>query len=57
MADGITDEHGQLIIEDHQKGTTQYTVKLGNGHEIELPVKEKLQTDDDKLAAQGFRHV
>ncbi|WP_353627705.1 type VI secretion system Vgr family protein [Ralstonia pseudosolanacearum] len=55
VADGVTDEHGQLIIPDHQKGTPSYTVKLHNGHEIELPVKEELEAHDDQLAAQGWR--
>ncbi|KIQ20854.1 hypothetical protein RT97_27850, partial [Variovorax paradoxus] len=55
VEDGVTDENGQLIIKDHQKGTPKYTVKLSNGHEFDLPVKEKLEELDDQLAARGFR--
>ena len=57
VKDGVTDEHGQLIIPDHKKGTQSYSVKLHNGHEIEVPVKEELESPDDQLAAQGWRAV
>jgi type VI secretion system secreted protein VgrG len=52
---GVTDGRGQLIVKDHQPGTPSYTVKLSNGHEIELGVKDKLEEPDDKLAARGYR--
>jgi type VI secretion system secreted protein VgrG len=52
---GITDAHGQLVIKDHVKGVTQYSVKLSNGHEIDMPVKDRLETEGDQLAARGFR--
>lgn len=54
---GVTDEHGQLIVKDHQPGTTRYAVKLSNGHEFELPVKPQLDARDEHLAAQGYRAV
>ncbi|WP_338642184.1 type VI secretion system Vgr family protein [Burkholderia pyrrocinia] len=57
IADGVTDEHGQLIISNHQKSTSSYTVKLHNGHEIEVPVMEGALTEDDQLASQGWRAV
>ncbi|MDP9603233.1 UNVERIFIED_ORG: type VI secretion system secreted protein VgrG [Variovorax paradoxus] len=55
VEDGVTNEHGQLVIKNHQKGTPKYTVLLTNGHEFELPVKDRLEATDDKLAARGFR--
>jgi len=57
IADGVTDEHGQLIIANHQKGTSSYMVKLHNGHEIDVPVMEGALTDDDQLAAEGWRAI
>ncbi len=56
LADGVTDAQGRVVVEDHQSGTASYTVKLANGNEFALPVKEApLQSHDDKLAAAGFR--
>lgn len=55
VEDGVTDSHGRLVIKDHPPGAGNYLVRLSNGHEIELPVKEALDALDDQLAAQGFR--
>jgi type VI secretion system secreted protein VgrG len=40
---GVTDARGQLIVKDHQPGTPAYTVKLGNGAVLDLPVTEQLE--------------
>ena len=55
VADGVTDAEGWVIIEDHQRGTTSYKVKLTNGNEYELSMKAQLKTADEKLAAFGYR--
>lgn len=55
VADGMTDGRGQLVVKDHVSGTTDYVVKLSNGHEFELPVKAALDSEDDILAARGYR--
>lgn len=55
VADGVTDARGQLVIPDHEVGTSQYTVKLANDHEIEMPVKDSLREQDEQLASRGFR--
>ncbi|WP_198087454.1 type VI secretion system Vgr family protein [Variovorax sp. E3] len=52
---GVTDAHGQVLIEEHQPGTSAYKVKLTNGNEFELPITAKLQSADQKLSARGFR--
>ncbi|MGJ7609944.1 MULTISPECIES: type VI secretion system Vgr family protein [unclassified Variovorax] len=52
---GVTDAHGQVLIEDHQEGTGSYKVKLTNGNEFELLVTAQLKGSDQRLAAQGYR--
>jgi type VI secretion system secreted protein VgrG len=52
---GVTDAHGQVLIDDHQEGTGSYKVKLTNGNEFDLPVTSQLKSADQKLAAQGYR--
>jgi type VI secretion system secreted protein VgrG len=54
IEDGVTDANGQIIIKDHQEGTTSYTVELSTGHRFELSVKTKFDNLDDELAARGF---
>ncbi|MGJ7614496.1 MULTISPECIES: type VI secretion system Vgr family protein [unclassified Variovorax] len=55
VADGITDADGRVLIEDHQSATTSYKVRLSNGNEYELPVRAQLKSNDDRLAAAGYR--
>ncbi|MDQ0043979.1 type VI secretion system Vgr family protein [Variovorax boronicumulans] len=55
VADGITDADGRVLIEDHQSDTASYKVQLANGNEYELPVKAQLKSNDDRLAASGYR--
>ncbi|MEJ8827467.1 type VI secretion system tip protein VgrG, partial [Variovorax humicola] len=55
VEDGITDACGHVAIKNHQPGTSKYTVRLRNGHEIDLPVPGQLSAQDDELAARGFR--
>jgi type VI secretion system secreted protein VgrG len=55
VADGVTDADGQVLIEDHQSDTASYRVRLANGNEYELPVKAQLKSNDDRLAASGYR--
>ena len=55
VADGVTDADGQVRIEDHRSDTASYKVRLANGNEYELPVKARLESADDRLAAFGYR--
>ncbi|MGJ7568411.1 DUF2345 domain-containing protein, partial [Variovorax sp. GB1R11] len=55
VADGITDADGRVLIEDHQSDTASYKVRLANGNEYELPVRARIESDDDRLAASGYR--
>jgi type VI secretion system secreted protein VgrG len=55
IAKGVTDENGEVVIPNHQAGTQKYSVKLANGDEYDLPVKDGLESLDDQLAAKGYR--
>lgn len=40
IAQGVTDEFGRVIVPDHQPGTSTYRVKLSNGGQFDLNVKD-----------------
>ena len=54
---GVTDGIGQLVIKDHQPGTTAYVVQLSSGARFDLSVAETLDhgNPDQRLANRGFR--
>ncbi|WP_371884773.1 type VI secretion system Vgr family protein [Caballeronia sp. S22] len=45
IAQGVTDEFGRVIVPDHQPGTSTYRVKLSNGGQFDLNVKDALNAD------------
>jgi type VI secretion system secreted protein VgrG len=54
VATGVTDALGRLVIDNHQQGTSAYTVRLANGNEFHVPVSE--QPDASKhLDRRGYR--
>ncbi|MDM0011040.1 type VI secretion system tip protein TssI/VgrG [Variovorax sp. J22P168] len=53
---GITDEHGQILVKDHQGGTASYEVRLTNGARFDLRVHDRLtDSAEHRLANKGFR--
>lgn len=47
IGEGVTDEFGRVVVKDHQPGTPAYQVKLANGGQFDLSVKDALQGDPD----------
>ncbi|MEQ5839714.1 type VI secretion system tip protein VgrG [Paraburkholderia acidicola] len=47
IGEGVTDEFGRVVVKDHQSGTPAYKVKLINGGQFDLKVKDALQGDPD----------
>jgi len=47
IGEGVTDEFGRVVIADHQAGTPAYQVKLANGAQYDLNVKDALPGDPD----------
>ncbi|MBT0571840.1 DUF2345 domain-containing protein, partial [Curvibacter sp. CHRR-16] len=53
---GITNELGQVIVKNHQDGTSAYQVQLSNGAVFDLKVVEALgHSPEHKLGNKGFR--
>jgi type VI secretion system secreted protein VgrG len=53
---GLTNEQGQVVVNNHQPGTTTYQVRLSDGTEHELRVSDALdRTSEHGLANQGYR--
>jgi len=53
---GITDEHGQIFVRNHQKGTPAYEVRLTNGARFDAHVHDRLDdSSEHQLANKGFR--
>ncbi len=53
---GVTDASGQIVVKDHQEGTSLYQVKLSNGALYELKVSDTLDSSaEHRLGNQGFR--
>jgi type VI secretion system secreted protein VgrG len=60
IGEGVTDEFGRIIVKDHQAGTPAYKVKLSNGSEYHLGVKDELDADPDHVdqsSNRGERHI
>ncbi|BBA40363.1 MULTISPECIES: type VI secretion system Vgr family protein [Burkholderia] len=53
--EGVTDEFGRVVVKDHQPGTPAYQVKLANGGQFDLRVKEALQGDPDHADQRSNR--
>ncbi|MGU7775512.1 type VI secretion system Vgr family protein [Burkholderia sp. MR1-5-21] len=47
IGQGVTDEFGRVVVKDHQPGTAAYQVKLANGGQFDLNVKDALEGDPD----------
>lgn len=47
IGQGVTDEFGRVVVNDHEPGTPAYQVKLANGGQFDLKVKDALQDDPD----------
>ncbi|AOI92689.1 type VI secretion system tip protein VgrG [Burkholderia pseudomultivorans] len=47
IGQGVTDEFGRVVVKDHEPGTSAYQVKLSNGGQFDLKVKDALQADPD----------
>ncbi|MBN3788978.1 type VI secretion system Vgr family protein [Burkholderia sp. Ac-20353] len=45
IGEGVTDEFGRIIIDDHQPGTPAYQVRLANGGQFDLKVRDVLNED------------
>ncbi|KVC97937.1 type VI secretion system Vgr family protein [Burkholderia ubonensis] len=59
IGEGITDEFGRIVVKDHQAGTSAYKVRLSNGAEYDLNVKDELDADPDHVdqrSNRGERH-
>lgn len=56
VAKGVTDALGQVRIDDHQAGTTEYTIRTANeSHRVK--VQDRLKTDvEHRLGNEGFRN-
>ena len=49
IGEGVTDEFGRVVVKDHQPGTPAYQIKLANGGQFDLKVKDALQGDPDHV--------
>ena len=49
IGEGVTDEFGRVVVKDHQPGTPAYKVRLSNGAEYHLGVKDALNADPDHV--------
>ncbi|MCA8077047.1 type VI secretion system Vgr family protein [Burkholderia cepacia] len=47
IGQGVTDEFGRVVVKDHEPGTPAYQVKLANGGQFDLKVKDALEGDPD----------
>lgn len=47
IGQGVTDEFGRVVVNDHEPGTPAYQVKLANGGQFDLKVKDALLDDPD----------
>jgi len=47
IGQGVTDEFGRVVVKDHEAGTQAYQVKLANGGQFDLKVKDALHGDPD----------
>ncbi|WP_296229249.1 type VI secretion system Vgr family protein [Ralstonia sp. UBA689] len=47
IGQGVTDEHGHVVVKDHKAGTSAYRVKLANGAHFDLKVKDALAADPE----------
>jgi type VI secretion system secreted protein VgrG len=45
--EGVTDEYGRVVVKDHKPGTLAYKVKLVNGGQFDLKVKDALDADSE----------
>jgi uncharacterized protein (DUF2345 family) len=45
IGQGLTDEFGRVIVKDHEAGTQAYRVKLSNGGQFDLNVRDALDSD------------
>lgn len=55
IGEGVTDEFGRVVVKDHQPGTPAYQVKLVNGGQFEMKVKDALQGDPDHVDQRSNR--
>ncbi|WP_321888801.1 type VI secretion system Vgr family protein [Paraburkholderia bannensis] len=58
IGEGVTDEFGRIVVEDHQVGTQAYSARLSNGAQYDLNVKDALNVDPahvDQLTNRGER--
>ncbi|WP_395069435.1 type VI secretion system baseplate subunit TssF [Paraburkholderia silvatlantica] len=55
IGEGVTDEYGNLIIKNHEPGTSAYTVKLSNGGQFDLKVKDALDGDPEHVDQRSSR--
>ncbi|WP_233873533.1 type VI secretion system Vgr family protein [Paraburkholderia adhaesiva] len=53
--EGVTDEYGRVVVKNHQPDTKAYTVKLCNGGQFNLMVKDELENDADHQTNRGER--
>jgi type VI secretion system secreted protein VgrG len=53
--EGVTDEFGRVVVKDHQPGTPAYQVKLANGAQFDMKVKDALQGDPDHVDQRSNR--
>lgn len=55
IGEGVTDQFGRIVVKDHQAGTPAYQVKLANGGQFDLKVKDALQSDPDHIEQRTNR--
>ncbi|WP_230941734.1 type VI secretion system Vgr family protein [Burkholderia multivorans] len=55
IGEGVTDELGRVIVANHQPGTSAYTVKLSNGGEFNLRVRNVLNHDPEHADVRSNR--
>ena len=49
IGQGVTDQFGRVVVKDHEPGTPAYTVKLANGGQFDLKVKDALNDDPEHV--------
>ncbi|WP_322026840.1 type VI secretion system Vgr family protein [Burkholderia sp. BCC1977] len=55
IGEGVTDEFGRVIVTNHQPGTSAYRVKLSNGGEFNLKVRDALNHDPEHAELRSNR--
>ena len=55
IGEGVTDEFGRIVVKNHEPGTPAYRVKLSNGGQFDLKVRDVLNEDPEHAEQRSNR--